>query len=190
MRFAKFAAVGLAIALSGCIDMDMDTAILGPDQARLSGHIEVSREMYNMMGGANEEFCSADEGGTVELTDTHARCNILMEGSFAEVFQPSDDGSPSPTATDLGDGTVRVTFPMGDLTADMDEMTADPQMAAMFRPMFEGHSIAISISGREIVSTNGTLSDDGRRASISFGLIELFDEQPDIPEVFEAVVRY
>lgn len=189
MRFAKFAAVGLAFALAGCIDMDMDTAILGPDQARLSGHIQVSREMYNMMGG-DDEFCPAAEGGTIELTDTHARCNMLVEGTFAEVFEASEDGSPSPTATDLGDGTVRVTFPMGDLTADMDEMTADPQMAAMFRPMFEGHSISISVSGAEIVSSNGTLSDDGRRATISFELVELFEEQPDVPEVFEAVVRY
>jgi len=189
MRFAKFAAVGLAFALAGCIDMDMDTAILGPDQARLTGHIEVSREMYNMMG-ADADFCSEDEGGTVELTDTHARCTILMEGTFAEVFEASDEGEPSPTATDLGDGTVRVTFPMGDLTADLDEMTADPQMAAMFRPMFEGHAISISVSGAEIVSTNGTVSDDGRRATLSFELTELFDEQPDLPEVFEAVVRY
>lgn len=189
MRFAKFAAVGLAVALAGCIDMDMDTAILGPDEARLTGHIEVSREMYNMMGGEGD-FCPEDEGGTVELTDTIARCNIMMEGTFAEVFEPSEDGSPSPTATDMGDGTVRVTFPMGDLTSDLDEMTQDPQAAAMFRPMFEGHSISISISGSEIVSTNGALSDDGRRASISFELIELFDEQPDVPEVFEAVVRY
>ena len=189
MRFAKFAAVGLAIALSGCIDMDMDTAILGPDQARLSGHIEVSREMFDMMGG-EADFCPAEEGGTLELTDTLARCNMLLEGTFAEVFTENDDGSPSPTATDRGDGTVRVTFPMGDMTSDMDEMTADPQMAAMFRPMVEGHSISISVSGAEIVSTNGTLSDDGRRAVISFELVELFEDQPDVPEVFEAVVLY
>jgi len=189
MRFVKFAAVGLALALGGCIDMDMDMAILGPDQARLSGHIQVSREMFDMMGGA-EEFCPADEGGTVELTETHARCNMLMEGTFAEVFTENDDGSPSPTATDLGDGTVRVTFPMGDLTGDMDEMKSDPQMAAMFRPMFEGHNISISISGAEIVSSNGTISDDGRRATLSFGLVDLFEEDTGIPELFEAVVRY
>jgi hypothetical protein len=189
MRFAKIAAIGLALALSGCIDMDMDTAILGPDQARLSGQIQVAREMYDMMGG-DEEFCPADEGGTVELTDEYARCNILMEGTFAEVFTESDDGTPTPTATDLGDGTVRVSFPMGDMTGDMDEMKADPNMAAMFRPMFEGHRVTISISGAAIVSTNGTLSEDGRRASISFALTDLLDEGADIPETFEAVVRY
>lgn len=189
MRLFKFAAAGLVFALAGCIDMDMDTAVLGPDQARLSGHIQVSREMFNMMGGENE-FCPADDGGTLELTETHARCNMLLEGTFAEVFAENEDGSPSPTATDLGDGTVRVSFPMGDMTGDMDEMKSDPQMAAMFRPMFEGHSITISISGAEIVSTNGTLSDDGRRASISFALTDLFEDEPDIPELFETVVRY
>jgi len=189
MRFSSFAAVGLAVALAGCIDMDMDTAVLGPDEARLSGYMQVNRDMVDMMGGA-EEFCPADEGGTIEMTETHARCNMLIEGTFADVFAENDDGSPSPTATDLGDGTVRIVFPMGDMTADMDEMTADPQMAAMFRPMFEGHSITISVSGAEIVSTNGTLSDDGRKASVSINLVELFDEQPDIPEMFESVVRY
>ncbi|MCC5971779.1 MAG: hypothetical protein JJU15_17700 [Pararhodobacter sp.] len=189
MRLFKFAAVGFAVALAGCIDMDMDTAILGPDEARVSGYIEVSREMFNMMGG-EAEFCPEDEGGTVELTETVARCNMFLEGTFAEVFEANEDGSPSPSATDLGDGTVRVTFPMGDMTGEMDEMTADPQMAAMFRPMFEGHSISISISGAEIVSTNGTVSDDGRRASIGFDLVDLFEEDTDIPELFEAVVRY
>ncbi|KPQ06474.1 MAG: Protein of unknown function (DUF3153) [Rhodobacteraceae bacterium HLUCCA12] len=189
MRFSPFAAVGLAVVLAGCIDMDMDTAILGPDEARVSGHIEVTQEMYNMMGG-EEEFCPTEDGGTLEMTETHARCNMLMEGTFAEVFEPSEDGSPSPTATDLGDGTVRVVFPMGDMTSEMDEMTADPQMEEMFRPMLEGRSIALSVSGAEIVSSNGTVSDDDTRASIDFKLTDLFEDETDIPENFETVVRY
>lgn len=189
MRMVKFAAVGLALALSGCIDVEMDSAILGPDQARVTGHIEVNRGMFEMMGGA-EEFCPADEGGTIEMLDDAARCNILMEGTFEEVFAENEDGSPSPTATDRGDGTVHVTFPLGDLTGDMDEMRADPAMAAMFRPMLEGHSVSLSISGAQIVSSNGTVSADGRRATISFALTDILDDTADIPEIFEAVVRY
>lgn len=189
MRMVKVAAFGMALALSGCIDMEMDTAILGADQARVAGHIQVSREMFDMMGGA-AEFCPEDEGGSVELTDTHARCNILMEGTFAEVFTPTEDGSPSPEATDLGDGTVRISFPLGDMTGEMDEMRADPAMAAMFRPMLEGHSISFSVSGVEIVSSNGVVSADGRSATIAFGLTDVLDDTVDLPETFESVVRY
>lgn len=189
MRMLKPAALGLALALSGCIDVEMDSAILGPDQARLTGFIEVNRAMFDMMGGA-EEFCPADEGGTLEMRDETARCNILMEGSFDEVFTENEDGSPGPVATDRGDGTVHVTFPLGDLTGDMEEMRSDPAMAAMFRPMLEGHSISLSISGVQIVSSNGTISDDGTRATISFALTDILDDTADIPEDFEAVVRY
>lgn len=186
MRLMKVAVVGAALALSGCIDMEMDTAILGPDQVRVSGFMQVNRDMIDMMGGA-DEFCPEDEGGTLEMTETHARCNMLMEGTIEEVFEGDED---APTVVDLGDGTVRVSMPMEDFTSEMDEMGADPAMMAMFRPMMEGHRITMSISGAEIVSTNGTLSDDGTRASISFLLTDLLGEEHGLPETFEAVVRY
>ncbi len=187
-KLAAGAALAAGLALAGCIDMEMDTAILGPDQARISGFAQVQRGMLDMMGGP-DGFCDEDEG-TLEMTDEYARCNMLFEGSFDEVFEPSTDGEPVPTATDLGDGTVHVTFPLGDLTAEMEEMRAEPEMLAMFRPMMEGHGITFSISGREIVSSNATISDDGTRASISFALTDLLEEDPGLPEVFEAVVRY
>jgi len=189
MRLLKIAAFGAVLGLSGCIDIDMNTEILGADQARVSGYMQVQAGMLDMMGGP-EGFCSEEEGGTLEMTETHARCNLLIEGSFAEVFE-GDDG-PSPSAEDLGDGTVRVTFPIGALTGDAEEMRGDPQMAAMMRPMLEGHSFTIRISGAQIVSTNGTLSDDGRSASFSFPLVDVLDETAaaNLPESFEAVVRY
>ncbi|MCC6001737.1 MAG: hypothetical protein JJU19_12870 [Pararhodobacter sp.] len=188
MRLLKIVAVGAVLGLGGCIDMEMDTAILGPDQARVSGFAQVPRAMLDMMGG-EDGFC-AEEDGTLELTEEHARCNMLMEGTFAEVFEADVEGEPTPTATDLGDGTVQVVFPLGDFTEGMDEMTEDPAMVAMFRPMMEGHGVTLSISGREIVSTNGTLSADGTRASITFALTDLLEEEPNLPETFEAIVRY
>lgn len=188
MRVLKIIAVGAVLAVGGCIDMEMDTAILGPDQARVSGFVQVPRGMLDMVGGT-DGFC-AEEDGTLEMTETHARCNMLTEGTFAEVFEADTEGEPTPTATDLGDGTVRVVFPMAEFTDGMNEMTAEPEMVAMFRPMMEGHAVTLSISGREIVSTNGMLSEDGTRASIRFDLTDLLEEETGLPETFEAVVRY
>lgn len=186
MRIMKVAVVGAALALAGCIDMEMETTILGPDHVRMSGFIQVNRDMLDMMGGA-DEFCPEEDGGTLELTDTHARCNIVMEGTVEEVFEGDDD---APTIVDLGDGTVRVTIPMDEFTGEMEEMGADPAAMAMFRPMMEGHGMSFSIVGAEIISTNGTLSDDGTRATVSFQLTDLLGDEHDIPETFEAVVRY
>lgn len=187
MRLFRYAAIAAALALSGCIDMDMNTEILGPDQARVSGYMQVQRGMLDMMGGANG-FCSADEGGTLEMTDTHARCNLLMEGSFAEVFEAGDE--PGPQVRDLGDGTVQVVFPVGSLAADAEEMRNDPQAVTMMRPMLEGHVFTLRISGAQVVSSNGDIAADGRSAVFTFPLERVFDADAEIPETFEAVVRY
>lgn len=189
MRLLKVAALGAALGLSGCIDVDMTAEIVGADQARVTGYMQVQRDMLDMMGGP-EGFCNADDGGTLEMTETHARCNMLMEGTFEEVFSGESEGEPAPEVTDLGDGTVRVTFPIGAMTADTAEMRADPNMSAMMRPMLEGHAFTIRISGAEIISTNGELAADGRSASYSFPLVQVLDPDVVFPETFEAVVRY
>ena len=185
MRMMKVAVVGGALALGGCFDMEMDTMILGADEVRLSGFMQVNREMLDMMGGV-DEFCP-EEDGTLEETDTYVRCNFLAEGTVEEVFEGDED---APTIEDLGDGTVRVTIMLDEFTGEMDEMVDDPAAMAMFRPMMEGHGMTFSISGAEIVSTNGELSDDGTSASVSFALTDTLEEDHDIPEMLEAVVRY
>ena len=97
---------------------------------------------------------------------------------------------PSPTAEDLGDGTVRVTFPIGEMGAQGAEMRNDPQMAAMMRPMLEGHSFTIRVAGAEVVSSTGEISEDGTSASFSFDLVEILNPDVELPESFETVVRY
>ncbi|MCB1391537.1 MAG: hypothetical protein KDK12_20730 [Rhodobacteraceae bacterium] len=188
MRLIHAAALAGALALSGCIDVDMTATIEGADRANVTGYMTVQRQVLEMMGGG-DAFCPTDEGGTLTMGDTEARCDVHTEGSFAEVFE-SEPGQPSPTAVDLGDGTVRVTFPIGDMGAQSAEMRNDPQMAAMMRPMLEGHTFTIRIAGAEVVSTNGTLAADGKSASYSFDLIDILDPDLVLPETFETVVRY
>lgn len=188
MRMLKYAALATALAVSGCIDVDLTTTITGADTARIDGVMEVQTEILNMMGGA-ESFCNAEEGGTLVINETSAQCNMLIEGTFAEVFK-GDPGEPVPTATDLGDGTVRVEFPLGSMTADAAEMRNDPQAAQMMGPMLAGHTFTVRIAGTEIISTNGTIGDNGASASFTFPLIEILNPDFVIPNVFEAVVRY
>lgn len=188
MRMLQAAAVAGALALSGCVDVDMTATITGADAANVNGHMTVDRQMMDMMGGGTA-FCPLDEGGTLTTTDTQARCEINLVGSFAEVFQ-GEPGEPTPTATDLGDGTVRVSFPLGQMGADAAQMRNDPQASAMMRPMLAGHTFTIRIAGAEVVSSNGIIADDGQSASYSFALEEILNPEVVIPETFETVVRY
>ena len=188
MRSLSSAALVGVLALSGCVDVDMTAEITGADQARLHGYMAVERQMVDMMGGA-AAFCPAEEGGTLVMTDTQARCDISKDGTFAEVFE-GEPGEPVPTITDLGDGTARVSFPIGAMGADTAEMREDPQAAAMLRPMLDGHTFTIRVAGAEIVETTGILSEDGRSASFTFPLIEALNPEMQLPETFDTVVRY
>ena len=188
MRMFPAAALAAALALSGCVDVELEATALVPDQVRVNGAMTIAREMMDMMGGPTE-FCDPAEGSTLVLTETQARCEMLVEGTTAEVFtQQGDD--PAPSMTDLGDGTVRIAFPLGDMTADTAEIRNDPQARAMFLPMMTGHQVELRIRGAEIVSTNGTISQDGTIASYAFQLEQLLDADFQALEVFEAVVRY
>jgi len=188
MRMIHAAAVAGVLALSGCIDVDMTATIDGADQATVTGFMTVQRQMLEMMGGG-EGFCPAEDGGTLTLAGDEARCDITAAGSFAEVFKSEED-EPAPTATDLGDGTVRVVFPINLMTADSAEMRNDPQMAQMMRPMLEGHSFTLRIAGAEIISSNGVIAADNTSASYTLDLVEILNPDFDVPETFEAVVRY
>ncbi len=187
--FAAVACLGLA----GCIGVDMDVEVLSDDTGRITGTFEMQRGMYEMAaaGGEGADFCDESDGGTLELTDEKAICRIDRTGSFDELFEEDDDLDIPATVEPLGDGTVRVSIPLDDFAdEEMDEMIEDPAMMAMFRPMLEGYTISFSVSGAEIISSNGEISGDGRRATFSIPLTELIDQEIDLPEAFITEVRY
>lgn len=186
MRFFRYSALAATIALAGCVDIDLTTTVTGPDSATVTGYMEVQRQVLDMMGGT-DSFCNAENGGTLTLTDTVARCDMHVEGTFAEVFSGDE---PKPSATDLGDGTVRVVFPITAMTAGVADMRNDPQAMQMMRPMLEGHSFILRVAGAEIVSSNGEIAQDHRSASFSMQLLDLLSPDFNPPETFETVVRY
>lgn len=188
MRWIRAGVAALALALAGCINVDMEIAVTGPDQASASGFVEMDR-MFHDMAGEDSEFCDEDDGGKLVLTDTAVRCEMNMQGSFAEIF-PEDGDEDQPRLTDLGDGTVRVEIPMGGFGDELDSESQDPQMLAMLRPMLEGRSIVFRVRGREIVSSNGVISADGRTATLSIPLVSLLDPNTTVPDPFETIVRY
>lgn len=192
MRGLLFA-LPAALALAACVEVDMTVEVLGEDEARLTGFIQMQRQMYDMSGG-DDSFCAEEDGGTLVLSDTHARCEFDQTGTFAELLRPdAADEVPSEIQgelTYLDSNRVRALFPLSAMNDGMDEMVEDPQMMAMMRQMFSGMSISFTVQGREIESSTGTISDDGTRATILLGVDDLISDDGDQLDDFETIVRF
>lgn len=189
MRKTSLSLVAAAgLALTGCIDADMTATINGADQAEISGVVETSAQMLSMMGGPNG-FCDPADGGVFEAEGQIARCTMSHSGSFAEIFEAEGD-EPAPTAEDLGNGTVRVTFPFAEMSAQMAEIRNDQQALSMVGPMLQGRTVVMRVAGAEIIETNGTLADDGASASVTFNLEDILDPNATLPGDFISIVRY
>ena len=190
---ATYLSIAAALALAACVEVDMTLEVLGEDEARVTGFMQMERQMYDMSGG-DGSFCPADDGGTLTLTDTHARCDFEKTGTFEEIM-PADAAGETPTdlqgeITYLGDNRVRVMMPLGTMQDGMEDMGDDPQMLAMMRQMFVGMSITFSVQGREIESSTGEISDDGTRASYTLDVDDLITPTPAAMPDFETIVRY
>ena len=188
-----FLALPAALALAACVEVDMTIDVLGEDEARLTGYIQMQRQMYDMSGG-DDSFCAEEDGGTLVLSETHARCEFERTGTFAELMRP-EAAEDVPTEiqgelTYLDTDRVRAMFPLSAMNEGMDEMVEDPQMMAMMRQMFAGMSISFTVQGREIESSTGTISDDGTRATILLGVDDLISPDADQLADFKTIVRF
>ncbi len=189
MNHTSRIAVVATLALAGCIGADVEVEILGDDLARMTGTFEMQRALFDM-ADAEDDFCDPADGGTLELTAERALCRFDRTGSFSELFEDGEDTDMQAFFEPLGNDVVRVTIPMDDMNDEMDEMFEDPAMVAMFRPMLEGYSIGFTVTGVEIISSTGDISEDGRSASFTLPLVSVLEPGFDPPEAFVTEVRY
>lgn len=191
--FGKLIATStLALALTGCIDVEMDVALTSETTARTTTTQIMSAEFYEMVSmegeeGSDEEgFCV--EGELTENADGSAICVEVQEGPFADFLDADEEQSM--TFNQEGPNLVRVTLPMGGVEAEVgagEEM--DEETRAMMASMFEGRTVTLSVSGVEIVETNMEKSADGKSASIVLDFMDIFDGETGIDGDLFALVR-
>ncbi|CUX80707.1 MAG: MMPL family [Roseibaca calidilacus] len=187
---ALFLTLPAALALTACIESDMDLTVLGEDEARVTGYIQMQRQMFEM-AGQDPSFCD-EEGGTFTLTDTHARCDIDKTGTFAEIMDDGGADAPQDMQAELvhlDSNRVRALMPFAAMSGQMDDMASDPQAMAMAQQMMAGLSVSFSVTGANIESTTGTLSEDGKTATVTLTLDDLLAPETPLQD-FETIVTY
>jgi hypothetical protein len=191
-RFLSVLSLAVIVPLAACFDVDAKIAITGDDQAEMTMKMTIGADLVAMLQGTEQDPCEGMEGSVQD--DGSYVCTDNKSGSIEELMSDPDMGEGM-TIEKRDGGLYYVAFDLGDLTGDMglgdEEMGAEEQaqMAAMMRGMFEGHSMVLHIAGAEVIETNGTISDDGKTATYVLPLTDLLDEELELPETFNALVR-
>lgn len=195
----KFLLLLLVLPLSACFDADLDFVVHDDDTASMSSKINMGAELYGMAASSGEDPCEDGIGtqeadGTftcvIEKTDTIDNL-IAMIDEQNSVSQP--DGAVNPgkgvTLERLEGPFVKMSFDLAKLKESAAQSGMDASMMGMVEQAFQGHRIHMTITGAQIVETNGSLTNDGKTAEITIPLIALLKPDPSLPNVFETVVR-
>lgn len=181
------------LPLTACIDADMKMQVEG-DTATVSSVITMGPDGYQMMASSGQDLC--EDGVGTQLDDGGYRCEVEETGTIDEMIAEletakdnSDGMAPDNSAQieRLDNGDVRVSFDLAELKAQISEGGMDPTMIAMMQQAFVGRRIMMEIEGN-IVETNGVLSDDGRKASVTIPLDKLLMQDPSVPDGFVTIV--
>lgn len=187
-RAFSFLSLVFVIPLAACFDAELSIAFPDDTNAEATMTMVASPDFYAMATSSGEPFCKGEE--TLDDAGNHV-CTEVISGTIDEVANDPDVGEGLEIERRDG-GLLYVAFDLGDLTEDIappEEEEGADEMIAMMKAAFEGHSIAIKVSGAQIVETNGTLSDDGKMASFEIPLGAMLDNSMELPETFNALLR-
>ncbi|HQZ12331.1 MAG TPA: hypothetical protein PK286_05540 [Devosia sp.] len=200
-------AVALTMGLAGCMDVTMDVAIKDETSGKLTTTMLMGADFYAMAksgmaqagaaqgaGAASEGLGFCEEPGDVltENADGSATCVSVKEGTFAELT--ADESSETkaeeePRFEVVSPGVVKVTFPLKSVTSELGSEAQDAQTKAMMQALFEGKTITLKISGKEILDTNMTRAADGASAEIVVPFLDLINGTTTLPEEVFATVK-
>lgn len=196
----KLLAMLSLLPLAACFDASIDIAFVDNENAEMNAVMTMGPEMYAMMAQSGEDPCE-DGVGEVKADGSYV-CTIsetdTIDNLIAEMNTPSDPAaadSPTNGMADgysierVGDDMVKVSFDLSEMLSDSKPDEDLGEMEAMLRASFMGHAVTMSVSGAEVVETNGTLSDDGKTATFVIPLEKMLDKEPDLPASFDVTVK-
>lgn len=185
--------LALSGSLAGCLDATVDVQVLDEATGTLTMTQVMGADFYAMVksgmgaGETETEFC---EGGSLtEGADGSATCVISRTGAFSELSQ--GDAADALVVTSAGPGLVRVAFPTGEMTGEINngQSEIDAETRAMLGGVFAGHAITLRVSGGEVTESNMTTAADKRSAEQIIPFLDLINAEADIPDEFFAVLK-
>ena len=189
----------LILPLSACFDADLKFIVHDDETATMSAHMKMGPELYGMIASSGEDPCR--DGVGKQLADGTFSClaeeTDTIDNLIAKIEEESKNAAANSgvnpnqgvTIERMAGPFVKLSFDLAEMKRVAAESGMDPSMMGMMQQAFQGHGIHMIITGKEIVETNGVLSDDGTTAEIKIPLTALIQPDTSLPDVFETIVR-
>ena len=177
------------LLLSACIDANVTIAFTSETEVTTTGEMQMGRELFDLLGKSAESACP---GGNGVLSDTVFSCTqtktMTVEELLAET-QRVNQGRPenliaAAHITRLENGNIQVALDFSELMKGQQGAEKWKAMARMMKAAVAGHSLTFNISGPSIVSTTGSLSEDGLTATKIIPISTFLDTKPDFGPAF------
>ncbi len=187
-RLTAFAPILLALPLAGCMDVELTHNLTDENTLESTLVKIVSAEDYQRLTSGDKPFC---ERGVEDKRDDGSYACIRTKTESIGSVRGKLKIDDSTTIEHRDDGLVHMSIDLVELTKEWAprKEIVDEQMLAMMARDYAGHSATISIGGKAIVETNGTLSEDGKTAAFTIPFYELVTGKLDLPPSFDALVE-
>lgn len=188
----------VVLPLSACFDADLGFVVHDDETATMSAHMLLGPEMYGMIAQSGQNPCeegvgTANADGTfscrVNETDTIDNLIADIETGKQNAASGGVNHNQGVTVERLDGPYVKLIFDLAEVKQAAAESGADPSMIGMLQQAFQGHRIHMTITGKNIVETNGALSADGKTAEITIPLRALIEPDASLPDQFVTIVQ-
>lgn len=182
-RFLSVVSLALTLPLAACFDVDITADFSGADSAEMTMVMRATPEFTALATQSGEDLCK-DGDGALEADGSYV-CTDVVTGTIDEIAANPDFKEGMRIERRDG-GALYVEFDLGDLTKDIQipEDDGAEEMRAMMIDSFEGHAISITVRGKEILESNGVVSEDGTSARFDLDLTALLKAPTEVPEAF------
>ncbi|GKY86259.1 hypothetical protein [Sinisalibacter aestuarii] len=182
------------LTLTACFDAEMVLDFKDRENVETTVTTELARALYDMSSLSDQDPC---ENGIGTLTEESFTCvqsaTMTIDEAIARPnpFNESEEFDPSEgmTLTRIDDNTMRVSVKLDELNNPDNTPEQLDGMGDMAAAAFAGHSIIFRVRGYKILDTTGTLSEDGREASLVVPITGLLTGNTGLPPAFETTVQ-
>ena len=196
LRFIKrFILLCVILPLSACFGVELDVEFHEDETVTITSFMSFSKDAFEMIGADAEG--GACEGAETSISETEITCitaeTVPLSVAMADGLKAGDSNTGNgmnAAIRRINDNVVAISLPLEVNNPQAQEGETSPEAEAMLAASFVDQNFRIWVTGKKILATNGTITEDGRSTLLSFPMIDVVSGKGYLPSSFEVVLEY